>query len=563
MIRRWAALAIGGCAAGAAVLGRGSVAGGAAWLVALAVACTGYGIALERVTRQRVPAVLTLAAGLAILLPVSLVLARLGWLGEGVELAAVVAGIAAAGLPRVPRADAEPRSGPGAGAWLIGAGAGLFAIAIAAIRRDAPIDGDNPVFLIKRLWDLGALPGGPRAGMALVGDAYATWASGAGAAGLFAGLCTALAICLVVEQLPAGERWHRLVLVLVVLAAVLRPGRGTAWPAVAFHLSAIFALRGPLAERRVAWHTILAAIALGLVRGEYWLLATPYAFAGLAALRPAWSRPQVAIGVAAWLCAATAIVAAMVGHAGLAVAKALAILAGLPVAALVLRMLGGVPWRSQLGALCAAVASYQLAIVAAAMPPAMHSTDAVFATWFVVAVAGALALVRDEAAPSPAWPRAAAVALATSLFGLTLLGLSMFSVGERRAMAGQLGAVAIAWGDRAAFGTGRAADAVHAAQLRIPPGDAIGFMGHSAARLEFARNPIRALVIDSDDPPAGAALRGLAWLIVEDLVVPRAYQDWTGAAIRTPLWIEGSGRVELRDAGLGVRVYRVTDPAPR
>lgn len=564
MIRRWWLAAFGACAVAAAVLGQGTIAGGVVWMIALAIACAGFGIAFERLTRQRVSTALTLAAGLAVLLAGSLVLARLGWLGRGAQLAAVAAGIAATGLPRAPRTEAAGGAGPGiAAVAVLGGGAALLLIALALIRPSASDDGASHAFLIKRLWDLGTLAGAHRSGLPIAGGAYAAWAAGASATSAFGAGCAALVIFLVAGELSAVETGlARLVLAVVALVVVLRPMAGAEWPAVVFHLAAILSLRGPIAERRIAWHTLLAAIALGLVRDEYWVLAAPYALAALATPWRAWPRARVAVGLAVWFCVAVAILLALGARAGAAAAKAVAILGGLPLAALVLRMLGGVAWRSVLGAMCAAVASYQLAIASSALPPEMHAAEAVFAIWFVVGVAGAIAVARLEPSPAAPWLRPAGAVLAIALIALTALGLPMFRPIERRAMTAPFTAAVAAWRDRIVFGAGRAADDVHAAQLRIPAGAAIAFWGHSAARLEFRRNPIRDVASDGGGAAAitEARLRALPWWIIEDQPIGGRRDPWSGDRARSSALVEASGRLELHDTIGSARVYRVRAP---
>lgn len=558
-------VAVGACTGAAAGVAHGTVAGGVAWLVALAIACVGLGIAFEQLTRQRVSMALTLAAGLAILLAGSVVVARMGWLGRGVQLAAVAAGIAASGLPRLPRAGSADGAGSGIAMAAVGGLAALLLVVFALIRPAAAGDAGDHVFLVKRLWDLGTIAGSHGDALPVVGEAYAAWAAGAGAARVFgAGLCAVLVIFIVVAELSCVEaRLAQLVLVLVVLSVVLRPIAGGEWPAVAFHLAAILSLRGPIAERRIAWHTLLAAIALGLVRDEYWPLATTYAFAALAVSRPVWSRREIAAGMLAWFGAAVAILIAMGTRGSLASIRALAVMAGLPLAALMLRMLGGAAWRSGLGVMCAAVASYQLAIVSYAVPSTGHAAEAVFATWFAVGIGGVIAIARLPADMAPvSWLRTAVTALVISLISLTELGLPMFRAGERRSITAQLSGAVAAWRDRVAFGGSRSAEDVHAAQLQVPAGAAIGFWGRSAARLEFGRNPIRDVAGDGSPTAVvtEARLHALPWWIVEDLPISRRRDPWSGDRTHSSDVIDASQRMELRGTIGAVRIYRVRGP---
>lgn len=561
---RWWLVATAAPAGITAWLARGTVAGGIAWVIVLGCACTGFGIAVERASGQRVSAPLTAATGLAAWLAVSTVLARLGWLGATVQLAAVLSGIAATLVPRVAPRPSGPRdAGPGAVARAaLGGVAALLVIAISLMAPQSSIEaGWNHALAIKRLWDLGLLSGGPhQAGLQLVGEAYAALPLGAQFTSVFdGGLCAALVIFLVMSELRGPDReLATLLSVLVVVAIILKPVDNAAWSATLFHLSAILSLRAPLAHGRTAWHTVTAAIALGLVRDECWLLAAPYALAAIALPRIARpSRRLVAAGLALWLVTAFAAVLATGVRTGTAIAKALPLVGAIPLGGLLLHLLGATAWRSALGVTCVALAGYQLALATFALLPAVHSADITFAAWLPVGLAIAIDLVARET--SDPYVRRGAPALAIVFLASTLLVLPMFRRRDSDEMFARLAYAVIAWRERPVLGTERPAEDIYRAQLQIPAGATLAFWGRSAARLEPRRNPIRDVSARTGAlaPIAPASLRDAGWLIVEDPGSAIVRDPWLRERVSKPAIADVSDLVELH-ATVGIaHLYRV------
>ena len=117
-----------------------------AWVVAIAVSSHGYGLAIERASRQRMPAVATIATGFATLLLGSLVLAYLGVLRYPVQLGLVGAGIVACALRRR-GLPIRPPMHPAA--LLFAAALGGLLIGMAAFLGEVSTDDDmNHAFVV-------------------------------------------------------------------------------------------------------------------------------------------------------------------------------------------------------------------------------------------------------------------------------------------------------------------------------------------------------------------------------------------------------------------------------
>jgi hypothetical protein len=603
---RIAAVAAAVIAGAVAWLARGTIAGGAAWLVVLAIASGGVGVAIERLTRRRATAALTVATGLAGLLVISTLLAQLGVLGSSVQLALVIGGVALIALPRreSPRVDgadraaevaadraAEPAAdraaeppadraaeppadraaeppaddlrvidlaAPDTGFRVAFGSTAAFVVIVLGLVAAPPALDDNAshAFAIKRLWDLGALAGGwYQRGLSIVGESFAAWPIGAHAASVFHGLCAALVAFVVAGEVRAHDaRSTRLWLALLLIAIALRPAAMSDWPAVLFHLTAILSLRGAIAARRIAWPTLIAAAALALVRDEYALLAVPYAIAAIAA--PAIDRPAprwIALALAAWWLSAFAVLVGIRVPVGIAIAKAIPLLGALPLGALLFHLLGGGAWRSSAAAACVAVAGYQLALAVYAVSPTVHVPEATFAAWFALGVAILVEMPGRRAAP-----------LAIAVIALTLLVLPMYRTGELVQLGARISGAVTVWRERTVFGVDRDGADVRAAQEKIPAGAAIAYWGREAARLDFRRNPIRDIsrIAGKPGPIRAASLHGAAWLIVEEREADRRRDPWLGTQMVTPAIAPIRDVVALHASAGIARVYRVTSSPP-
>jgi hypothetical protein len=516
-------------------------------VLACAIACTGHGGALARLTGARLSPPLAATAGLAAMLVLATLVGALGLCAGPVQRGLVLAGIALAALPRGPW-DPAPAPAGGAARFrrLLGALAALLVVVLALVRLETPVgDGANHVLAVKRLWDTSALAGAPyTSGLHVAGEALLAWGDGAAAAGVFEAFCAALLVLVIASELPAEDtRAARLALWIAAAVIVLEPPTTGQLSATLFHLAAILSLRAPLEERRTGWHTLGFAAALALLRHELVFLAVPYAAA--AVLLPRASRPsrrQISIALAAWLVVAFGLGLALGLAPGNALGKAFALLAAVPLAALLLRLFGALPWRGLHGAVCFALVSYLLAVAAYAIPPARHAASATAAVTAAVALLVLVASVAArDLAPAPRLAEVrlhpAAASLVIAIFASTSLLLPAFEndrVGARYATA------LLALRERLLLGTDRSHAFVHAAQLRAPAGARLAFWGLSAARLDFARNPIRDVSFPDRifrNPVAPSSLDGADYLLLEDLR-PASHYDRQTKITTFPLALE-------------------------
>lgn len=579
----WLRAAVGaaGVAAAAWPL-HGTFLGGLAWVIACAVACAGHGGALARVTGAPLAPALAAAAGLAAMLVSSTILGALGLFSGPVQRAIVLLGVALAALPRGPW-DPEPaRAGAARFRRVVGALAALLLVALALVRLETPVgDGANHVLAVKRLWDTGALAGAPHtSGLYVAGEALLAWGGGAAAAGVLEAFCAALLVLVIAAELSAEDTLAaRLALALAAAVIILEPPTPGQMPATLFHLAAILALRAPLEERRTGWHTVGFAAALALLRHEFVFLAVPYAAAAVVLPRlgqPSRRQVGVWLALAAWLAISFGLGLALGLPPGNALGKAFAMLAAAPLAALLLRLFGALPWRGPHGAACFALASYLLAVVAYAIPPARHSATATVAVMTAVALLVLVASVAAAASaastvsgaaqglvPSPrpaaGWLHPAAASLVIAIFASTTLLLPAFEndrVGNRFATA------LIALRERLALGSDRPHDFVHAAQLRAPAGARLAFWGVSAARLDFARNPIRDVSFSGRilrAPLAPPALAGADYLLLEDLRAAPRYDRQTRITTFPPALEAVADRLEYVATEGTAHLFRVRD----
>jgi hypothetical protein len=142
----------------------------------------------------------------------------------------------------------------------------------------------------------------------------------------------------------------------------------------------------------------------------------------------------------------------------------------------------------------------------------------------------------------------------------TSLVLPHFRYAEGNEVARRFSFAVVALRGRAVLGPDPAIDDLRAVQERAPEGARIAFWGQSAARLDFARNPIRDVSFATRtsflDPIAPRRLDGIEFVLLEDILpAPRT------ARRREPVWEPALGEVaELLEpaAAIGVaRLYRV------
>jgi hypothetical protein len=548
---RWPLAALGAGAAAAAWPLEGTFAGGLLWVIACAVACAGHGHALGRALGLPLAPPLALVAGLAAMLVPSTLLGTLGLFSEPVQRAVVLAGVALAALPPGPW-DPGPAGGVGWFRGALGALAALALVALALVRLETPLgDGANHVLAVKRLWDTGALDPAPHTlGLHIIGEALFARGGGAEAAGVFEAACAAFLVLVIAFELPAADTLAaRLAFLLAAAVIVLEPPAPGQMSATLFHLAAVLSLRTAIEERRTGWCVLGYAAALAMVRHELVFLAAPYA-AAAAALphveRP--SRRSVALALAGWFAAALAIQLALGLPVGNALGKSFGMLAAVPLAALLLHLLGPVPWRSAHGALCLAAASYMIAVAVYAIHPRLHAGSATGATTLAIALLVLAAAVPDPRRGPGAPLRPAAAWLVIAMFAATKLVLPSFGTAANARVAGRFTSAVIALRERMVLGTERGHDAVRAAQLRAPTGARLAFWGVSAARLDLARNPIRDVSFSgggSREPIAPRALDGVEYLLVEDLMPAPRFERPDPEPRYTPALDRVAGRLEL------------------
>ena len=545
---RWLLPAVGAAAIAAAWWQQGSVAGALAWVIATVVAAAGVGRLVERGARIQLQPALAVASGLATMLVVALVLARIGFLAWWTQVGFVIAGV---GLTAViaPSPVVIPRGS------LLGVIASLIVVAIAISCLETPVvDGVNHVLAVKHLWDTGAMPSLPHAaGLAVVGEAVFSFGGGAEYAGLFDAVAAVLVIAVAVEELGTSDSDHaRLVLAIIILAIVLEPASTGGYPMALFHLGAIVALRASTGSR-VAWHALGFALALALIRHELAYLAIPYAIAALLLHRVSRPRALVLALVAVVVAIASVQLAAGAPPAA-ALVKSIPVVLALPVALVLARVLGSFDIRSPFGVMCLATATYVLALVTYAIHPAHHAGAASFATWF--AAAAAILIAATSSLPQI---HTASASLVLALLATVSLVLPLYTLRETERLLLRFAVGLSAMRERLTSDAAAAHEQVRAAQLQLPAGSAIAFWGRSAARLDFERNAIRDVSATDGRflvPIETDRLAGLDYLVVEDLAVtPRRKRK--EPPIYVPALSNVSDRITLERSSGVVRVFRV------
>jgi hypothetical protein len=492
------------------------------WAGAAIVASAGYGFAIERAAKLRLPPALTVASGLAALLVIATALAHGGVLVDLVGRGLVGAGLALAAFPREAPSTREPCIARFY--YALGGIAAITLVVIALVRLDVPlVDGTNHVLATKRLWDTGALePLASSSGLPIVGGALFTLGGTADAMSWFGdGVCAALLLAIITPEIArCDDMISRLAFVLAVGAIVVEPPGAGEMPAMMLHTAAFFALRRA-PQGRTAWHALVLAIALALVRNELAFLAVPYAVGAVVLPRFERVRGRPTTAFVGWFAAAFAIQLALGAPGGLALVKSLALLAALPIGIAVLHMLGTFRMGSAYGVMCWAVTTFMLAVAIYAVHPRDHSPMATF----VATYGAAFALLADlpslfrMVGNNEVRLRIGTVSVAIALFASGALIMPGVQGGSSY-LARRLSFATVALHERMLFGSDAAHEDVHAVQLLAPEGARIVFWGKSAARLDFARNPIRDISFTKRKflvPIAPTALGGAEYLILEDL----------------------------------------------
>jgi hypothetical protein len=521
---RAALIYLGGAACGAlALFAAGAPIAGVPWTIAVVLACAGYGNAAMRTAGTRVSLGLTVAVGLAIMLLVATVLARLGLLTRSCQIAVValglVAGVAARPELRRPRA-----------LEVIAALLGLACVAL-TLTQQVPVvdDGANHALLLKRLWDTGAL--GivyHQAGAQIVGGALLSLATGAHTLTIFdEGLCVALLMLLLASELADGGELGVVAFVLLAVPIALHPmperGDTGVWAAVLLHVATFRALQGALEARRTGWIAIPLALALAALRHEYLVLAVPYLVAALVLPTRTPSRRAQLVALALW---ATGLVAMQLAYRSawpLALGRLVVLLAVVPLT-----------WvASRIAAAGQAPAITVLAFATLGM------VVATTATWYGAAICLVMLANVDVAQPA----RVAVAALGVVVVvGAAIVDVNFQDAARDRIRSRWVDATAMLDELRILGYRVEADHEVAALQRRIPRRATLAFWGQSGGALDFARNPIRDVswplgqwrtsgYLDEIDP---RTLRRSDFLIVEH-VAGNARRDAWGPEHDDPL----------------------------
>jgi hypothetical protein len=471
--------------------------------------------------------------------------ARLGVLPSWGQFALVAVGLVLCAATTARGRATRERYG---GAEWFAFGAVGILLVLAAIDFALPVaDGANHAFVIKRLWDTGALPGlHHQAGSQLVGESLFSLVNGARFVGAFEGeLCAALLILLLVSELKPDRHGIRHVVLVVTSLAILLDlslvDDEARWSAALLLVGAFFAIRAGLRAGHASWHAIVISVALGALRHEYLLLAVPYAVAAgtlpTMTCPPAPSRRLAAL--AGWILFLVGFQVALAVPLTQALVNAV-LLSGLAVFALRIACGLGILLRyndALMVALFAATTS-GLAVWLDAIRPAQHSNGATFAIGFALAISVVVHLADEHDREDTDPLTRAAVILAVGAFAVvTVLGPS-FSNTKRAALTDRFTSAVVTLRDLDKRGIDNdAAYHVRLLQHETPHGASIGFWGQNAELLDFRRNAIR----DISWPPGASSRRRkqflspmtsrslarLDYVIVEDVPTPPVVDPWT------------------------------------
>ncbi len=545
---------LGVCAAGAALSMPHTAVGSVMWAAALVCAVIGYGRAFDRVTRQCSPVGVAAVVGLACMLIASCVLARLGALTRDVQIGIVVAGCVSGAIPS-PDGGAS-RKVPLAifviagllGALLVVLAYVHFGSEWIALTSDndrsatelqpfasAISDGANHTFLVKRLLDTGHL--GVvyhQLGAQVVGESYTAVIGGAHALGLFdAGLCAPLVLLVVASEL--AERAKATAAVFFVLiglgiafdVAVAAPDTAP-WSAILLVVAMVASLRRSAGEPRTAFTLVVLALGLVSVRYEYAAFALPFLIAYF--VRP--QRPRAIALLAAASVALCFVAQVLPGargfHVGSAIASSAVVLLVFPAAWLVNAALNN--RASQRTVMIFVVAALVCLITEdrEIVPGALQGNAMTTVLWHAALICALLGISdapSDGADSIPGGrliPTAAMIALwLFTMFPIPPMRSDRMDPIERRFIY-----TFVALRDLREHTQFDEDERIHLLQEQVPAGKRIGFWGQSAARLDFARNPIVDLSWPAGSkqwrlgfltPLVPDRARGVDYLIVESL----------------------------------------------
>ncbi|MGN6108564.1 MAG: hypothetical protein ACTHU0_25890 [Kofleriaceae bacterium] len=539
-----------------------------AWCGALAIlcACLGYGRLLGHLTGTAAPLPWAATSGLAVLLVLSLPLAWVGVLTRPVQLGAIGLGIAVAAIPG-PADDIRRGSLPRSVVVLTAAaGAVLIAIRIASVATPVIDEQLDHVFEIARLWGTGRLPSmSHQLGLQLIGESYFALAGGTHTAGLFdGGVCAALVLAVLASTIASSKDPIALPLFIVVAIQIFLVPEARAlgfsrWSATLLHVALFVALRANARAQLLA-----CGIALAAVRHEYALLAAPYLIRAFVGPRPG-SRDRVVVG-ALWVVAVAALKLWGGAPAALALGKATATLLAIPLAFVVLSVIGRFTIHDPLFVTFTGCFAITLGAALGIAPRSSLTWPTLFAAWYgaalaVVATIDSTIFTRSLRAPQPGRVHLGSAMVLVTLTTAQMILVPAFTPARRTRMRERFAnaVVELRYLKTEGYDT-RAAERVRAAQDLVPAGAPLGFWGLHGGQLDFTRNPIRNVSWGGKrflPPLAPSSLDGLEYLVIEEVQPPGPPpKDRWGPGSLSPVTTVTS-RVERRDHVGSIAVYRV------
>lgn len=561
------AIGILGAAVGTVGLyGSAGVVGGLAWSASILAACVGHGAWFAFVSRQRASLALLGAIGLAIVLSVSTVLARVGVLVRDAQVVMIAVGwISAAVVPY----RSEPRSMSPA-ILAIAMCIGTIVITIAVTTESLVIgDGANHGFSIKQLWDIGTLALHHQAGAQVIGESYSALATGAHIASVFeSGVCVALLLALLASELATrGRALGVAVFLVLAVGLLLHPAAArdevVTWSAVLFVAAAWVSLHRALEAGQLAWLVVPAALALLALRHEYVPLALPFLAAVVLPREQRMPRWTIGAMAAAWCGVLFAMQLGYRASPITALWRVVLILFAAPLARVGVAALGATTWRSAAGVGLFAALSLTIASGVHAISPSFQAPNTLALAWLATGLGFVLvACARESQETDPASSRepiTLALVLAM-IVGVTLLDGIVSDAGRRRVLM-RITPAAERLDELRTLGFATEPhDEALALQQLVPPGVRMGFWGASAARLDFRRNPIRDVSWPSHQWRSEyflsaidrRELRGVDYVLVETMFgrpVPDPWGTWrataTSAVADDLLLIASLGRMRL------------------
>lgn len=546
-------LACGLACAGAAFVLPGTLAAGMLWIGALAIACLGYGGVVDRLSGRHWSTAITAVTGMAVLLGISTLLAHAGVLARPVQITAVLAGIMLCLITGEPRE--APRPALAMRIYVLAACA--FAIGIELVAPHVSFaDSFNHAMFVKRLWDTGGLGfAHHQLGLQVVGESYVSLMSGATTAGTFElGACVAMLVYVLSIEIGAqpGPLAHPIVLVLTV-PVVLWASMSVQWSGAVLYIAMFIALQRAREANVRAWHACVLAVALLMLRHEYFVVALPF-FA--LAVMPTWSRRGAMIAIALWFVAMIPFQLTLAVPVARAVINAALLVIALPIVPAGRRLLAPGRGPDALSAVVFATVMYGLSLLTDAIRTAQHSDAGVVTVGFGGAACVCWLLARKPGART-IHLGAAMLAIAI-LVGYTITGPN-FGNGRYKAVNRVMHAT-IALRQTLMFGGPHDLEAAVAKlQTLVPRGARIGFWGVSAGALDYRRNAVTDLTRsgkrdESMVPMSAADLRRVDYVLLENLEPATEPDVWDTRSTPTATV---DGMLELRATSDGAYLFRV------